>query len=57
MKAKDLAKILLENPEYDVVFTGFVDDDYGRNRLVLFDVNVDDIGHSSCLIKLGGDEQ
>jgi hypothetical protein len=54
MKAKELSKILLEYPEFEVTF-GLLDEDdsfYGVN-LRQFEVTVDDIGYSSKIIKLG----
>ena len=54
MKAIDLAKKLLENPDFEVEF-GITEPDgsvygVGHRR---FSVKVDDIGHSDRLIVLG----
>lgn len=54
MKAKDLAEKLLEYPEFDVQF-GIIEPDgsaYGIG-LRTFEIEIDDIGHSSEVIKLG----
>jgi hypothetical protein len=54
MRAKELAKFLLEHPEFDVEF-GLLEPDgstYGVG-LRTFEVMVDDIGWSSRVIKLG----
>lgn len=64
MKAKDLASKLMENPEFDVEFT-FVE--YGEgsgdktshflNIRTFNDIDIEDIGYSSKVIKLGGTEK
>lgn len=57
MKAKELAKILLENPDFDVDFS-FADYDPSWFNLRTFkNIKVDDIGYSDKVIKLGGEEK
>ena len=54
MKAKDLAEQLLKFPDFDVEF-GLLEPDgspYGIG-LRIFDVQVDDIGYSSSVVRLG----
>lgn len=55
MKAKELAKELLKNPEFEVEFREFHSSFFdGTNLLVFKDVQIDDVGYSSKLIILGG---
>jgi hypothetical protein len=57
MKAKELAKKLLENPDFEVEFVLFEADGsvYGAG-LRRFTVDITDIGYSSKLLLLGGKE-
>ena len=50
MKAIDLAKKLLEHPDFEVIFTDFNNGDV----LDFDDVDVTDIGYSDKIIVLGG---
>lgn len=50
MKAIDLAKKLLEHPDFEVIFTDFNNGDV----LDFDDVDVTDIGYSDKIIILGG---
>ena len=52
MKAKELANLLLEHPEFEVLFRDF--DAETGNLLAFENIQVDDIGHSDKVIILGG---
>ncbi len=54
MKAKELAELLLENPDFNVKFSFF---DTGFELRSFEDVKIDDVGHSDKIIKLGGEEE
>ena len=57
MKAKELAELLLDLPEFEVEFS-FMDTNHGNFDLRCFEnVKIDDVGHSDKVIKLGGDEK
>lgn len=56
MKAKDLAKILMENPNFDVVFTTtHTNESQWGFEFVTYDINDIELGHSDKVIHLGGD--
>jgi len=59
MEAKELAKKLLEHPDFDVVFSFSEIDNssYGMSVRRFEDVEIHDIGYSDGVISLGGDEK
>ena len=62
MKAKDLAKELMEHPDFEVYFMFdetkdfIVNKQLGVDQRVFKDVCIGDVGHSSQLILLDGTE-
>ena len=59
MKAKDLAKELLKNPDFDIEFCFSFDDgsEWGFAVRSYKNVKIDDIGYSAKTIILGGEEK
>lgn len=53
MKAKELAKKLMEHPDFDVKFSS----SYGWGTRSFDNIVIGDIGYSSKLIVLDGDEE
>jgi hypothetical protein len=53
MKSKELAEILLENPDFDVRFAAF---SYKQEMFIHYDVDTFDIGYSEKVITLSGEE-
>ena len=58
MKAKELAGLLLKNPEFEVKFSFSEIDDtqYGMSVRSFGNLQIEDIGYSDRVIQLGGDE-
>lgn len=58
MKARELAEKLMLNPDFDVQFSFCEKDlsEYGLTLRNFYNIVIDDIGYSSKVIILGGDE-
>lgn len=52
MKAKELANLLLEHPDFEVLFRDF--DAENGNVLAYENIQIDDIGYADKVIILGG---